>query len=98
MRVRSSDSENHLGRTIAALVGAGPAAIAAGIGLVYALPIRFEWRLAIGAHVLVPAWIALCWWALLAQSGRRAWLRLSGVFATSVVVALLGHWAGRGAP
>jgi hypothetical protein len=93
-RVRASDPGHDLARTLAALVGSGPVALAVSIGCVHVLPMPFEWRLLVGSYAAVPIWIALAWRAFLARSGRRAWAGLGLVFAASLVAIALG----RGAP
>lgn len=94
MHARSSDPGHDLGRTLAALVGSGPVALAISIALAHVLPAPFEWRLLIGSYATVPVWIALMWGAFVARSGRRAWAGLACALAPSIAAIALG----RGAP
>jgi hypothetical protein len=76
--------DHSLARTLAATLGALPAALALGLMLAVALPLDANLRYAIGAYAVVPLWCALACLTFLAQSGRRAW----ALVATLTVVAL----------
>jgi len=73
-------------RTVAALLGAFPVALAAGLALAYGLPLPATERYLIGSVVVIPLWSAASLWTFLAPSGRRAWLRLAIVLAVAVLV------------
>jgi len=77
-------------RTLAALLGSMPVAIAVGVALTAVLPLPLEHRYLIGLYSVFPIWTALSVWAFLASSGRRAWLALLGTGAAAALVASIG--------
>jgi hypothetical protein len=77
-------------RTLAALLGSIPVAIAVGVALTAILPMPMGQRYLIGLYSVFPLWTALCAWAFLASSGRRAWLALLGTGAAAALVASIG--------
>jgi hypothetical protein len=67
-------SAGHSGaRTAATILGAPLAALALGSLLARLLPVSELLAFAWGAHVIVPAWIALTCWLPLQKNGLRAW-------------------------
>lgn len=84
------------GRTLAALVGTAPVALAAGVTLTLALPLPLAWRLLVGPHAVMPLWVALMCAAFLARDGRRAWGRLGVAFAAAALVSAVALALGRG--
>jgi hypothetical protein len=77
-------------RTLAALLGSIPVAIAVGVALTAVLPLPIEQRYLIGLYSVFPIWTALCIGVFLASSGRRAWLSLLGTGAAAALVASIG--------
>jgi len=83
-----------LGKSTAILLCGFVAFILFGLALGTGLPllgIRVEVAVAISVVLSVPMWCALALWALLAPSGRGAWLRL-GAAATLFAAVALGGW------
>jgi hypothetical protein len=74
-------------RTVAAVFGSIPVAIAVGVALSAALPLPLGERYLIGLYSVFPSWTVLSLWAFLASSGRRAWLALLGSGAAATLVA-----------
>lgn len=74
-------------RTLAALLGSMPVALAIGVALTAVLPLPVEQRYLLGLYSVFPSWTALSLWAFLASSGRLAWLALLGTGAAAVLVA-----------
>lgn len=81
-------------RTLAALLGTVPVALAFGIVLARVLPLPVPHPYLLGNFSVFPVWVALSLWVFLAPSGKRAWLGLLSVSAGLGVVALLGRWLG----
>ena len=77
-------------RTLAALVGSIPVAIAIGVALTAVLPLPIGRRYLVGLYSVFPVWTALCTAAFLASSGRRAWLALLGTGVGAILVASIG--------
>jgi len=77
-------------RTLAALLGSIPAALAVGVALSAALPLPIGQRYLIGMYSVFPVWTAACTGAFLASSGRRAWLALLGTSVGAAIVASIG--------
>jgi hypothetical protein len=74
-------------RTLAALLGSMPVAIAVGVALTAVLPLPLGQRYLVGLYSVFPLWTALSVGAFLASSGRRAWLALLGSGAAAALVA-----------
>jgi hypothetical protein len=79
-------------RTLAAVLGSIPVAIAVGVALTAVLPLPVGQRYLIGLYSVFPIWTALSVCAFLASSGRRAWLALIGTGAAAALVASIGLW------
>jgi len=77
-------------RTLAALLGSIPVAIAVGVALTAVLPLPLGQRYLIGLYSVFPVWTAASAATLLASSGRRAWLALLGIGVGAVIVASIG--------
>jgi hypothetical protein len=75
-------------RTLAAVLGTLPVALAIGIAIAYLIPLPVTERYLIGSVAVFPLWTAASLVTFLAPSGRRAWLRLAIVLALAVVVIL----------
>jgi hypothetical protein len=73
------------GKTLAAIVGTAPVALALGVVLALLLPTSPSMSLAIGVHAVIPAWVALMCVVFNARNARRAWL---GVLASLVILGL----------
>jgi hypothetical protein len=90
--VRREQLNHSLGRTLAALLGSLPVALAIGIALGTVLPLRTEQRYLIGSYSVFPTWVALACWLLLATSAGRAWGALALVSSLAALLSLLGLW------
>jgi hypothetical protein len=77
-------------RTLAALAGSLPVAVALGVALAALLPLRVEQRYLWGSYPVFPLWVVLACRTALAKSARRAWLGLAGVLGAAVLLTLLG--------
>jgi hypothetical protein len=77
-------------RTLAALLGSIPVALAVGVALTAVLPLPLGQRYLIGMYSVFPVWTAACAGAFLASSGRRAWLALLGTGVTAALAASIG--------
>ena len=77
-------------RTLAALLGSIPVAIAVGVALSAVLPLPIGQRYLIGMYSVFPVWTAACIVAFLAPSGRRAWLALLGTGVGAAILASIG--------
>jgi hypothetical protein len=84
-------SSHSASRTLAALAGSLPVAVALGVALAALLPLRVEQRYLWGSYPVLPLWVVLACRTALAQSARRAWLGLAGVLGAAVLLTLLGH-------
>jgi hypothetical protein len=82
-------------RTLAALFGSMPVALALGVALASALPVAAPERTLIGYFAVFPFWAALCLWVFLAPNGKRAGLSLLAVSAL-LGAALMIEWLGAG--
>jgi len=90
-RVVPRELLNHsTSRTLAALLGSLPVALLVGIALAAALPVPLEQRYLIGSYSVVPSWVALACWVLLAPSARRAWGALGLVSSVAALLSLVG--------
>lgn len=65
---------SRVARALAALIGAPLAAFSIGAALIAFLPVSPELAYAIGAHSIIPLWVALSCLVPLARTGRGAWL------------------------
>lgn len=81
-------------RTLAALLGTLPVALASGIVLARLLPLRVPQPLLIGNLSVFPVWVSLSLWVFLAPSGKRAWLGLGVVSALLGAALMLGRLSG----
>jgi len=82
---------NHsLSRSVAALAGSLPVAIALGVALAALLPLPVDQRYLVGSAPVFPLWVALACRAILAENAWRAWLGLGGVLAAAAALALIG--------
>lgn len=61
-------------KVLAALFGAPLAAFSIGAALIAFLPVAPGLAYAIGAHSIIPLWVALTCLVPLARTGRGAWL------------------------
>jgi len=77
-------------RTLAALFGSIPVAIAVGVALTAVLPLPLGPRYLIGIYSVFPVWTAACTGAFLARSGRHAWLALLATSAGAAILAIIG--------
>ena len=73
-------------KTLAAILGTAPVALALGIAVALLLPASPGVRFAIGFHGVIPVWIALMCVVFNARSARRAWL---GVLGSLILLGLL---------
>ena len=89
-------TDHSVARTLAAVVGTAPAALALGLALATALPLPVGWRLLVGAHAVVPLWVGLMCGTFLAPDGRRAWGRVGAVLLVAALVTAAPLALGRG--
>ena len=80
-------------RTIAALLGALPVALAVGMALAYAVPLATTERYLLGTVAVLPLWAGASLWTFLAPSGRRAWGQLAVVLVVAVLVIVAARLA-----
>ena len=86
----SSDARGHsAGRTLAALIGTLPVALAVALAIAYLLPVPITERYLIGSVTVLPLWTAASCWTFLAPSGRRAWRWLAIALAAAVLVIVV---------
>lgn len=75
-------------RSLAALCGSLPAALAWSLGLAHALPFERELRFAWGFFLFVPLWVAFLIGFFLPRSGRRAWMWAGALGAGGALLLL----------
>jgi hypothetical protein len=97
-RRRGRQLNHSSARTLAALFGTVPVALALGIVLAQVLPLPVPQPLLIGNFSVFPAWVALSLAVFLAPSGKRAWLGLGVVGALLGAALVLGRIAGAAVP
>jgi hypothetical protein len=95
LKRRGGREPNHSSaRTLAALLGTVPVALAFGIVLAQLLPLPVPQPLLIGNFSVFPVWVALSLAVFLAPSGKRAWLGLGVVSALLGAALVLGQFSG----
>jgi hypothetical protein len=83
------------GKGTAALLGGFAAFLLFGLALGTALPdlgVPVGVAVALGAAFSVPLWCVLMGWAVLAPTGRRAWVRVGGTAVLFGVVTALAYF------
>ncbi len=83
---RRAALDHSTSRTLAALLGSLPVALALGVAIAYLIPLAVTERYLIGSVSVFPLWAAASIVTFLAPSGRRAWLGLAVVLAIAVIV------------
>jgi hypothetical protein len=73
-------------KTLAAVLGTAPVALALGIAVALLLPASPGVRFAIGFHGVIPVWVTLICVVFNARSARRAWI---GVLGSLILIGLL---------
>jgi hypothetical protein len=81
-------------RTLAALLGTLPVALALGVLSSELLPLAGSTRYLIGYFSVFPLWVALSLTVFLAPGGKQAWLGLLAVSALLGVAFLVGRLSG----
>lgn len=89
----SADRGHSAARTLAAVAGAPIVAFLVCAAVIAYLPVGEPLAFGIGAHLIVPIWVALACLLPLARSGLRAW---AICFAVVVPLALVVVLAPKG--
>jgi hypothetical protein len=95
---RNSKLDHSLLRTLAALIGTLPVALAIGIALAWALPLSVPARYVVGSFGVPLVWVVASCRVFLAASGRRAWLEVLGTLVAAGSVALIASVLRTGVP
>jgi hypothetical protein len=88
-RRRSAKLDHSWARTLAAVVGTLPVALAIGVAFVFALPLALPARYVVGSFGVPLLWVMACCRVFLAGSGKRAWLELLATLIAAGAIALI---------
>jgi hypothetical protein len=74
-------------KSLVALLGTIPLALAISVALSLALPLPRAWRVTAGAYLVLPVWVIAACWSFLARDARRAACGVLSALAAAVAIA-----------
>ena len=89
----TKDTRLDAGQVLSAIFGAPLVAFVVGAALTAFLPVSPELALAVGAHTMVPLWVALACALPLMKSGRAAWALCLGLVVPLATLLVLRRLA-----